>query len=101
VNHRGQRRVHPGCLLEPPPIAEQAALGLPWICALLLSADGKACRTSRLAESWLVKLRDEQVLDSTTDPVYYEVLDALAAAGGVIAVALQRRDEHALRPAAH
>jgi hypothetical protein len=53
-----------------------------------------------LADSWPVKLCDEQVLDTATCSVYYEILDALTATGRVTAVALQSRGEHGPRPTA-
>jgi len=80
-------------LLETIPLEEQAHLGLPWLRVVLLPSGRAITRGSWRAVPWLASLRDGQALDSSTRPIYDELVDALAADNYSGAVELQRRDE--------
>jgi hypothetical protein len=80
-------------LLRTIPPADQARIGLPWVHKIIASARESLGMGTWLSVEWLSSLRDAQVLDAATWPLYGTLVDALAAENYAGAVELQRRDE--------
>jgi len=80
-------------LLRTTPPADQARIGLPWVHKIVASPRRSLGMGTWLSVEWLGSLRDAQVLDAATWPLYGTLVDALAAENYAGAVELQRRDE--------
>jgi hypothetical protein len=80
-------------LLQTTPLADQARIGLPWVHKIIASPRRSLGMGTWLSVEWLGSLRDAQVLDAATWPLYGTLVDALAAENYAGAVELQRRDE--------
>ena len=80
-------------LLQTTPPADQARIGLPWVHKIIASPRRTHGMGTWLSVEWLGSLRDAQVLDAATWPLYGTLVDALAAENYAGAVELQRRDE--------
>lgn len=80
-------------LLRTTPQADQARIGLPWVHKIIASPRRSLGMGTWLSVEWLGSLRDAQVLDAATWPLYGTLVDALAAENYAGAVELQRRDE--------
>jgi hypothetical protein len=80
-------------LLQTVPLPQQAQIGLPWLCNVIIQNSSVSAHGTWLAVEWLTSLRDGHVLDTTTRPLYDELVDALAADNYQEAVRLQKRDE--------
>lgn len=80
-------------LLQTAPPADQARTGLPWVHEIIASPHRTHGMGTWLIVEWLASLRDAQILDAATWPLYGTLVDALAAENYAGAVDLQRRDE--------
>lgn len=80
-------------LLQTTPPADQARIGLPWVHKIIIGSRRSPGMGTWLSVEWLGSLRDAQVLDAATWPLYGTLVDALAAESYTGAVELQRRDE--------
>jgi len=80
-------------LLQTTPPVDQARTGLAWIREIITSPRRTYNMGTFLSIQWLGSLRDAQVLDVATWPVYGTLVDALAAENYAGAVELRRRDE--------
>ncbi|MEV8441908.1 hypothetical protein AB0425_31400 [Actinosynnema sp. NPDC051121] len=80
-------------LLKVAPLTTQASLGLPWVQKIVTGGRQWDHRRTWYTIDWLKSLRDGQVLDDTTQLIYNELVDVLAADGYQEAVNLQRDAE--------
>lgn len=80
-------------LLRTIPPADQASIGLPWVHRIIVGRRKGWGMGTFFSVEWLGSLRDAQVLDAGTWPLYGALVDALAAENYPGAVELQRRDE--------
>ncbi len=79
--------------LKTQPATTQAELGLPWIRAIMVRANGSASTCGFLLVGWLEQLRASGAINAAVWPDYRAIVDALVLGNYAGARALQQREE--------